>query len=127
VLEIFDEEYGFNASLIQKKSKKKSIPSPRRMKQCLILVPQYAMQSVRKPQRFRDLPISLKMSSTKRVWHNVVGAIKIAGVRILRIFVRTLQTKLTPLDTFFHSGLGSVLKVEMSILDKQSKGIAIDE
>ena len=30
---------------------------------------------------------------TKRVWHNVVGGIKTAGVRILRIFVRILQTK----------------------------------
>jgi len=58
---------------------------------------------VRKPQRFKDLPISWKISSTKRVWHNVVGAIKTAGVRILGIFVRTLQTKLTPLDPFFHS------------------------
>jgi hypothetical protein len=33
------------------------------------------------------------------------GAIKTAGVRILKIFVRILQTKLTPLDTFFHSGM----------------------
>jgi hypothetical protein len=103
VLEIFDEEYGFHASLIQKKSKKKSIPSHRRMKQCLILVPQHAMQCVRKPQRFNDLPISLKISSPKRVWGNVGGAIKTAGVRILRIFVRTLQTKLPPLDTFFFT------------------------
>src|SRR2546422_369888 len=71
--------------------------------QCLISMPRYAMQCVRKPQRFKDLPSSLKISSTKRVWLNVVGAIKTAGVRILRIFVRTLQTKLPPLDTFFHS------------------------
>jgi hypothetical protein len=103
VLEIFNGEYGFNASLRKKESKKKSISSPTRIKQCLILVPQYAMQSVRKPQRFRDLPISLKISSPKRVWHNVVEAIKIAGVRILRIFVGTLQTKLPPLDTFFFT------------------------
>jgi hypothetical protein len=57
------------------------------------------MQSVRKPQRFTNLPISLKLSSTKRVWLNVVGAIKTAGVRILRIFVRILQTKFSPRDT----------------------------
>src|SRR4029450_3745198 len=55
---------------------------------------------MRKPQRFKDLPISLKISSTKRVWHNVVGVIKTAGVRILKIFVRILQTKLTPLNPF---------------------------
>jgi hypothetical protein len=55
---------------------------------------------VRKPQRFKDVPISLKISSTKRVWHNVVGVIKTAGVRILKIFVRILQTKLTPLNPF---------------------------
>jgi hypothetical protein len=50
---------------------------------------------VRKLQRFKDLPISLKISSTKRVWVNGVVAIKTAGVRILKIFVRILQTKLT--------------------------------
>jgi len=59
------------------------------------------MQCVRKPQRFKDLPTSLKRSSTKRVWGNVGVAIKTAGVRILRVFVRTLQTKLPLLDTFF--------------------------
>jgi len=71
----------------------KGIPSKRRMEQCLISALPYAMQSVRKPQRFRDLPISLKISFTKRVWLNVVGDIKTAGVRILKIFVGTLQTK----------------------------------
>src|SRR5437764_12139312 len=68
---------------------------------CLISMPRYAMQCVRKPQRFKDLPISLTLSSTKRVWGNVGVAIETAGVRILRIFVRTLQTKLPPRDTFF--------------------------
>ena len=75
------------------------IPSDRRTEQCLICLSPYAMQSVRKPQRFTNLPISLKLSSTKRVWLNVVGAIKTAGVRILRIFVRILQTKFSPRDT----------------------------
>jgi len=58
---------------------------------------------VRKPQRFKNLPISLKIFSTKLVWGNVGVAIKIAGVRILRIFVRISQTKLTSLDTFFDT------------------------
>jgi hypothetical protein len=56
---------------------------------------------VRKPQKFKDLPISLKISFTKLVWDNVGVAIKTAGVRILGVFVRTLQTKLPLLDTFF--------------------------
>jgi hypothetical protein len=46
-----------------------------------------------KTAEIQNLPISLKMSSTKRVWHNVVGAIKAAGVRILKLFVRILQTQ----------------------------------
>ena len=46
-----------------------------------------------KTAEIQNLPISLKMSSTKRVWLNVVGAIKTAGVRILKLFVRILQTK----------------------------------
>jgi len=39
---------------------------------------------------------------------NVGGAIKTAGVRILRIFVRTLQTKLTPLDSLFSTAVGTI-------------------
>jgi len=67
----------------------KGITFNRMVEQCLISVPKYAMPCVRKPQKFKNLPSSLKIFSTKPVWGNVGVAIKTADVRILRIFVRT--------------------------------------
>ena len=52
-----------------------------------------------KTAEIQKLADQLNLSSTKRVWLNVVGAIKTAGVRILRIFVRILETKFSPRDT----------------------------